>query len=179
MSKIGNKVIIIPKGTNVSIKKNEISIRGPYGELSLSIKYVSITIEDNKIIVKLIYKRNKYKKYHGLYRSLINNMIIGVNNKFQKELLLSGVGYKVNMENNKLAFSIGFSHTVYRKIPPGLSVEILNQNKNIKIVGIDKGLVGLFASQVREIRVPECYLGKGIRYSNEIIIKKQGKTNTK
>jgi large subunit ribosomal protein L6 len=106
-------------------------------------------------------------------------MIIGVVEGFKKKLLLNGLGYRANIENKNIALSIGFSHTVYKQIPEGLNVNILDQNKTIEILGISKELVGLFASQIRNIRPPEPYLGKGIQYSYEKIIKKQGKTNIK
>lgn len=172
MSKIGNKSISMSKKTIINIKNNIIYIKGPVGSLSLFIKYVNIKLIENKIIVRALNKKNKYKKYHGLYRSLINNMVLGVNHIFKKELILHGVGYRINIENNILAFSIGFSHIVYKSIPRGISVNIGKQNKSITITGINKELVGSYASQLRSIRPPECYLGKGIRYSDEIIIKK-------
>merc|ERR1711862_301340 len=111
----------------------------------------------------------KLKKYHGLYRSLIQNMIIGVNSGFKKELIIEGVGYRANLENNRIAFSLGFSHVIYKSIPNTLSITMENQNKKIIISGNNKQVVGLYAATIRKLRPPECYLGKGIRYSNEII----------
>lgn len=183
MSKIGNKPVDVPEGTKIDFTNNIICIDGPKGVLKLNVKYVDIQLKKNQIIVESIYKTSKkykkYKKYHGLYRSLVKNMIDGVNNGFKKILVLDGVGYRVNLENNVLAMSIGFANVIYKQIPQGISVEILNNNKNILIKGIDKGLVGLFSAQIRNLRPPECYIGKGIRYSNEVVVTKQGKSNSK
>jgi large subunit ribosomal protein L6 len=179
VSNIGNKIIIFPKEVKVSIKISTVSVTGPKGSLCLKFHNVNITIKDLSIIVSPISTAAKYKKYHGLYRTLINNMIIGVVKGFVKILHLNGLGYRANIENNTIALSIGFSHTVYKKIPEGLSVNIVDQNKTIEISGINKELVGLFASQIRHVRPPEPYLGKGIKYSDEKINKKQGKTNIK
>jgi len=180
MSKIGNKPIKVPKKTVVNIANNIVSVSGPKGVLKLIPKHVDIQLKDDQVIVESLHITNKkYKKYHGLYRSLINNMIQGVTQGFEKVLILDGVGYRVNLESNKLAFSIGFSNVIYKNVPPGISVNVTNNNKNITITGIDKNLVGLFSAQIRSLRPPESYIGKGIRYSNEIIVTKQGKSNSK
>jgi len=179
MSNIGNRPIVFTNSVKVLVNKNEVKVIGPRGELSLFVKHVSIIVENQHIIVRLLHKKKLYKRYHGLYRSLINNMIIGVMDGFQKTLILHGLGYRVTLKENELAFSIGFSHIIYKKVPPGLTVIVSNQNKKIQILGINKEKVGLFASQLRIIRPPEPYLGKGIRYADELIIKKQGKTSAK
>lgn len=179
MSNIGNKSIVIPNAIKVLVKKNIVFIDGPLGESSQYIHHVNIIIKNNEMSIKLLCKKRKYKKFHGLYRSLINNMIIGVTNGFQKTLVLHGLGYKASIKDKTLAFSIGFSHIVYRKIPLDLNVSVSNQNKQINVSGINKEKVGSFTSQLRSIRTPEPYLGKGIRYIDEIINKKQGKKTTK
>jgi len=181
MSKIGDEPILISKDIEVQIKENSIYIKGARGHLDLSFINVSVTLLNNKLIVTplLSKKKNKFKNFHGLYRSLINNMVIGVTKGYSKELLLKGVGYKVNLEGDSLTFSLGFSHPVYKSIPSGLSVEVSGQNRNIKISGNDKNSVTLFASQIRRIRPPDPYLGKGIRYVDEIVKKKVGKANSK
>merc|ERR1712151_1006041 len=117
--------------------------------------------------MKVFNNSPKYKKYLGLYRNLVNNMIIGNSLGFKKELIINGVGYRVTLENNLLMFSIGFSHIVYKKIPSSISIDITNQNKHIIVKGNNKEHVGLYAAEIRSLRPPECYLGKGIRYNNE------------
>jgi len=179
MSNIGNKIIYFPKDVKVSNKNNIISVVGPKGSLSLKFHNVEVLIKDLSIKILPLNQTTRYKKFHGLYRTLINNMIVGVIQGFTKKLILNGLGYRANIENDTLVLSIGFSHTVYRKIPDDLDVSISDQNKIIEIFGINKELVGLFASQIRSIRPPEPYLGKGIKYSYEKINKKQGKTNIK
>lgn len=179
MSNIGNKPIIFTNSVKVLVNKKQVKVIGPRGELSLLVKHVSIIIEKEHIIVRLLHKKKLYKRYHGLYRSLINNMIIGVVDGFQKILILHGLGYRVTLKEKELAFSIGFSHIIYKKVPYDLTVVVSNQNKRIQILGINKEKVGLFSSQLRIIRPPEPYLGKGIRYADELIIKKQGKTSAK
>jgi len=180
MSKIGDEPILISKDIEVNIKENSIYIKGARGHLDLSFANVSVTLLDNKLIVTpLPSKKNKYKNFHGLYRSLINNMVIGVTKGYSKELLLKGVGYKVNLEGESLTFALGFSHPVYKSIPSGINVEVSGQNRNLKISGNDKNSVTLFASQIRRIRPPDPYLGKGVRYVDEIVKKKVGKANSK
>lgn len=179
MSKIGNKPIIIPKSVTITFADNIINIKGPKGESKLLLKYICPKISPHKIIMQMSNKVPKYKKYLGLYRNLVNNMIIGNSLGFEKKLIINGVGYRVTLENNLLMLSIGFSHIVYKKIPQNLSIYITNQNKNIIIKGNSKSQVGLYAAEIRNLRPPECYLGKGIRYDNEVINKKQGKSSSK
>lgn len=180
MSKIGKKPIIIPNSTTVEIQKNTIHVKGPLGSSSMKIRNIEICIKNKHIFIYNLDKTtNKLKKYHGLFRSLIQNMIIGVEYGFKKELIIEGVGYRANIENNYIALSLGFSHVIYCKIPQTLSIKIIDQNKKIVIHGNNKQIVGLYAAKIREFKPPECYLGKGIRYSNEIIIKKQGKSTSK
>jgi len=179
VSNIGNKIILLPKEVKISIKDNIVSVIGQKGSLNLRIRNVSIRINDTTISVLPLNSNIKYKKFQGLYRTLINNMILGVSKGFKKKLILNGLGYRASIENNKVALSIGFSHIVYKAIPKNLNVNIIDQNKIIEISGIDKELVGLYAAQIRSVRPPEPYLGKGIRYSYESLAKKQGKTNIK
>jgi len=180
MSKIGSKPIQVPQGVTIKVENDIIYIKGPKGKLELKTKYIRIIIEHSVIKIDTSCKKEKkYKKYHGLYRSLINNMVTGIVQGFKKEITLEGVGYRVNIEKNLLAFSIGFSNIIYKKIPQNLNVQIFNQNKQITISGIDKQVVGAYAAEIRQLRPPECYLGKGIRYSDEKINKKQGKNTSK
>jgi large subunit ribosomal protein L6 len=179
MSKIGNKPIFFSDDTSVKYTDNHIEVKGKKGCLELNFLYVTLNIVDNYILIKPINNDKKNKKFHGLYRSLINNMIVGVNEGFQKTLILKGVGYNAKMVNNKIVFNLGFSHTIEKDIPQSIKVNIEKQGQKIIISSISKHDTGLFAAQIRSLKVPEPYLGKGIRYENEVIIKKVGKTNTK
>ncbi|MGX6961019.1 MAG: 50S ribosomal protein L6 [Candidatus Karelsulcia muelleri] len=185
MSRIGKRTIIIPNKIFIKIKKNVIYVTGPLGTLSIKIiGDLKIEIEEKKITITRI-ENNKYNKsLHGLYRMLINNMIIGVLYGFKKELELKGVGYKVALDNeNKfLEFNLGYSHNIVMNFPKDLKVEITNeknQNPRILLMSYDKQLLGIFAAKIRSLRKPDPYKGKGIRYINEYIIKKAGKTTGK
>ncbi|MGX7638283.1 50S ribosomal protein L6 [Candidatus Karelsulcia muelleri] len=188
MSRIGKRNIIIPKNILIKIKNKVIYVTGPLGKLSLKIRgNLKIERAENKITIKRR-ENNKYNKYnkslHGLYRMLINNMIIGVLYGFKKELELKGVGYKVALDNEKkvLEFNLGYSHNIVMNFPKDLKVEIKNEmNKNPRIIlmSYDKQLLGIFAAKIRSLRKPDPYKGKGIRYINEYIIKKAGKSTVK
>jgi large subunit ribosomal protein L6 len=185
MSRIGKRHILIPKNILIKLKKNVIYVTGPLGTLYLKIRGdLKIEFEANKITIKRI-ETNKYNKsLHGLYRMLINNMIIGVLYGFKKELELKGVGYKVALDNEKkvLEFNLGYSHNIVMTLPKDLKVEIKNeQNKNTRILlmSYDKQLLGIYAAKIRSLRKPDPYKGKGIRYINEYIIKKAGKKTAK
>ncbi|MGX7590643.1 50S ribosomal protein L6 [Candidatus Karelsulcia muelleri] len=185
MSRIGKRNIIIPKNILIQIKNNVIYVTGPLGKLSLQIRgELKIERAENKITIKRI-ENNKYNKsLHGLYRMLINNMIIGVLYGFKKDLELKGVGYKVALdnENKVLEFNLGYSHNIVMNFPKDLKVEIkneTNQKTRIILMSYDKQLLGIFAAKIRSLRKPDPYKGKGIRYINEYIIKKAGKTNVK
>ncbi|MGX7592893.1 50S ribosomal protein L6 [Candidatus Karelsulcia muelleri] len=185
MSRIGKRNIIIPKNIIIKIKKNVISVTGPLGKLSLKIRGdLKIERAENQITIKRIENKKSNKSLHGLYRMLINNMIIGVLYGYKKELELKGVGYKVALDNEKqvLEFNLGYSHNIVMNFPKDLKVEIkneTNQNTRIILMSYDKQLLGIFAAQIRSLRKPDPYKGKGIRYINEYIIKKAGKTTVK
>jgi len=179
MSKIGNKPVFFSSDTFVKHTDDHIEVKGKKGCLKLNFLYVTLNIVDNYIFVKPINGDKKNKKFHGLYRSLINNMVIGVNEGFQKVLILKGVGYNAKMTKNGIIFNLGFSHTIEKEIPQSIKVNIEKQGQKITINSISKHDAGLFAAQIRSLKVPEPYLGKGIRYEDEVIIKKVGKTNTK
>ncbi|MGX7590214.1 50S ribosomal protein L6 [Candidatus Karelsulcia muelleri] len=192
MSRIGKRNIIIPKNIIIKITNNVIYVTGPLGKLSLQIRGdLKIERADKKITIKRIdhkitrtENKKSNKSLHGLYRMLINNMIIGVLYGFKKELELKGVGYKVALDNDKkvLAFNLGYSHNIVMNFPKDLRVEIkheTNQNPLIILRSYDKQLLGIFAAKIRSLRKPDPYKGKGIRYINEYIIKKAGKTTVK
>lgn len=176
MSRIGKKEIRIPKDVFISCNNGKLLVKGRFGILEQECATgLQIIITEDAVNVERNEDSKKMKALHGLTRALIQNMILGVNQKFFKILIVEGVGYKFQMEKNKLILSMGYSHPVELLIPENLEVKIESQTK-ISICGIDKQQVGLFASEIRKIRAPEPYKGKGIRYENEIILRKAGKT---
>jgi large subunit ribosomal protein L6 len=178
VSRIGKKPIEIPSGVSVNVNDNLVTVKGKLGELSQKIgDSLSVTVEDNKIIVNRKTDNRIGRSQHGLYRSLINNMVKGVSDGFEKALELVGVGYRANKKGNDLEISIGYSHPVIIKAIDGISFEVPAQNLII-VKGIDKQKVGEVASSIRNIRKPEPYKGKGIRYRNEIIRRKVGKATS-
>ena len=175
MSRIGRQPISIPSGVTVEVKDGMIIVRGSKGELSQKIMPgIAIDVTDSTVTVTRNDEEKKTRSYHGLMRTLIDNMVIGLSQGFSKELELHGVGFRVNMAGANLKFSVGYSHDVEFPIPQGIQAEV-NGNE-IKISGFGKQLVGQVAAQIREIRKPEPYKGKGIRYKDEYIVRKAGKT---
>jgi len=180
MSRIGNKAINLPAGVTVEVKENnQVTVKGPKGELSAQFNNeLEISVEATQVVVKRPNDTKEVKTIHGTTRALLNNMIAGVSTGFKKQLEINGVGYRAQLQGNKLIVSAGYSHTVDMEIPAGLKVE-LPKNTTIIISGIDKQLVGQFAAEIREIRKPEPYKGKGIKYDYEHIRRKEGKTAKK
>jgi large subunit ribosomal protein L6 len=177
MSRIGNLPIKIPLNeVNIEIKKNIIQVKGKQGNLMLKIpKEITLNISDNLIIVKKTEETKNALEKHGLIRSLLNNMILGVVKKFQIKLLMVGVGYKAQLSGGNLILNVGFSHPISFLIPNGIEISI-ETNTILMIKGCDKEKVGLFAAKIRAIRPPEPYKGKGICYHDEIISRKDGKS---
>ena len=173
MSRIGNRIITIPEGVTVELNDNIVTVKGPKGQLTQPmLKDITMRQEENKIILER--KNENAKAMHGTMNALIANMIKGVKEGYAKTLEIIGVGYRFNVQGQKLVISAGYSHPVNMEIPAGLTVEA-NGNTEITIKGIDKVLVGEFAAKVREVRQPEPYKGKGIRYKDEHIVRKEGK----
>ena len=173
MSRIGKRIITIPAGVTVEEKDNIVTVKGPKGELTQPmLKGISMNIEGSKI--KLERASEEYKANHGTMNALITNMIIGVTEGYQKGLEIIGVGYRFNVQGKKLVISAGYSHQVNMDIPEGITVESVS-NTEITVKGIDKVLVGEFAANIRKVRKPEPYKGKGIRYKDEHIRRKEGK----
>ena len=173
MSRIGNRIITVPAGVTVEENNNIVTVKGPKGELSqVMLKDITMKQEENTIILER--KNENAKAMHGTMNALISNMIKGVSEGYDKTLEIIGVGYRFNVQGQKLVVSAGYSHPVNMEIPAGLTVEA-NGNTEITIKGIDKVLVGEFAAKVREVRQPEPYKGKGIRYKDEHIVRKEGK----
>lgn len=180
MSRIGNKLINIPAGVTVAVAEgNLVTVKGPKGELTAKFNSeLTISVEGTAVVVKRPNDTKEIKTIHGTTRALLNNMVVGVSEGFKKTLEINGVGYRAQLQGNKLIVSAGYSHTVDMEIPADLKVE-LPKNTVIIISGIDKQKVGQFAAEIREIRKPEPYKGKGIKYSNEVIRRKEGKTAKK
>jgi large subunit ribosomal protein L6 len=176
MSRIGKLPITLPSGVNVDIGEGNVKVKGPKGELAQHIlaNVVDVTIEDGVLVVARKNDDKSGKSAHGLTRTLINNMIEGVTKGFRKSLELQGVGYRVNKAGNDLNFSLGYSHPVVYKAPDGISFAVEGTNK-VHVDGIDKQRVGQVAAELRDLRPPEPYKGKGVRYEGEVVRKKLGK----
>lgn len=177
MSRIGKKPIVVPDGVEVKIDANNlVSVKGPLGELSFQFNnLIKIDKKENEIIVSRQSDQKEDRSLHGTSRSILNNMIEGVTKGFSKELEIRGVGYRATLKGNILNLALGKSHPEDIPIPDGLTVEV-PRNTVIIIKGCDKQKVGQFAAQIRELRKPEPYLGKGIRYKDEYVRIKEGKT---
>ena len=175
MSRIGKKEIIAPEKTEIAFNAGLFTVKGPKGSLEKRFfPDVSVKLDDKKISLSIDNERNKQKKaLWGTYASHIKNMIKGVNEGFQKKLILEGVGFKSQISGNKMVLALGFSHQVEVPVPEGLTVTA--EKNQITVYGIDKELVGGFAAKVRALKKPEPYKGKGFRYEGEIIRRKQGK----
>jgi len=174
MSRVGNLPISVPSGVTISVEKDNITVIGPKGTLQ-QFTMPGITIEqaDGQLIVKRSDDSGKLRAKHGLMRALINNMIIGVTDSFTKQLEINGVGYRANIEGDKLKLMVGFSHDVLYKIPTGISAKV--EQNLITVSGNSKQQVGQVAAEIRAVKKPEPYKGKGIKYVGERIIRKSGK----
>ena len=176
MSRIGNKHIVIPEGVEVKLDGQKITVKGPKGTLEREIhKNISVSIENNTIIVTRPNDETLNRSLHGLTRTLINNMINGVEKEYTRELQINGVGYRVAKQGNNLNLTLGYSHPVIFEAPAGITFDVPNPN-TIIVKGIDKELVGQTAAVIRTKRLPEVYRGKGIKYADEVIRRKEGKT---
>ena len=180
MSRIGKLPIAVPAGVTVTIADdNTVTVKGPKGELSQKVnKDMTVRLENGQILVERPSDAKQHRAMHGLYRSLIHNMVEGVTNGFSKTLELVGVGYRASAENNTLTINIGYSHPVIMKAPDHVTYETPNAN-TIVVKGIDKQQVGALAADIREVRKPEPYHGKGIRYHGEYVPHKEGKAGKK
>ena len=179
MSRIGNKPITVPENVEVKIDGHHIEVKGPKGTLSRDIhKNINIVQDGNIIKVERINDEKENRSLHGLTRTLINNMIEGVVNEYKRELEINGVGYRAQKKGNKLVMNLGYSHPVEMDAPEGITFDVPNPNQII-VRGIDKELVGQTAAVVRTKRPPEVYRGKGIKYAEEVIRRKEGKAGKK
>lgn len=176
MSRIGKKPIEIPNGVTVTKNGNVIKVKGPKGELeSKFVSNISVDVKDNEVVVTRLNDLKENKALHGLTRALLQNMIDGVVNLYTKTLDIVGVGYRAELKGKNLLLSMGYSHPIYFIPPDGVTLQTPTQTQ-VVISGIDKQLVGLVAAKIRAIREPEPYKGKGIKYSDEQIQRKAGKT---
>ena len=177
MSRVGNRKLEIPTGVTVTVEGNVVSVKGPKGELSTEINE-NITVNINENEITLTRKNDNYKNFHGTANANINNMIIGVTKGFEKKLESVGVGYRFQLKGAELVVTAGYSHPVNVQIPEGIKLAVTS-NTELFVRGRDKQLVGEFAANVRKIRKPEPYKGKGIRYADEHIRRKEGKKASK
>ena len=177
MSRIGNKLITIPAGVTVEVAAgNEVTVKGPKGTLTRTFSpLMDIQVENNEVTVKRPNDEKHTKQLHGTTRALLHNMVVGVSDGFVKELELVGIGFRTAVKGNKLTMNVGYSHPVEIDVVDGLEVTCPSAT-TIKVAGIDKQQVGEFAANVRSIRKPEPYKGKGIRYKDEVVRRKEGKT---
>ena len=179
MSRIGKKPVVIPKGVEIKVDDNVVSVKGPKGNLQRTFsKDVNITSNDGAVSVASRGSEKLFRSLHGLTRTLISNMVEGVTNGYEKVLEISGVGYKSALQGRNIMLNLGFSHQVIYPLPDGIDATIDKQTV-ITLKGCDKELLGQVAANIRGMRLPEPYKGKGIKYKNERIIRKAGKTGKK
>ena len=180
MSRIGNNPIIVPDGVTIDFNNNVINVKGKLGELSQEINpNISVSISDNEIAFSRSNDQKENRSLHGLYRALVSNMIIGVNDGYTKKLELIGVGYRATTSGQKLDFSVGFSHNIVFEIPSEVKVTAETEKGKAPVITLtshDKQLLGAVASKIRSYRKPEPYKGKGVRYLGEYVRRKAGKT---
>lgn len=175
MSRIGKAPIEIPSGVEIKVNDNLVSVKGPLGQLTEQInKDMKITIEDNKVKVERPTNNKVHRSLHGLSRTLISNMVIGVTKGYEKKLEIQGVGYRATKKGKVLDLQLGYSHPIEMEDPAGITVEV-PANTSIIVKGINKALVGNYAAKIRNWRKPEPYKGKGIRYVGEYVRRKEGK----
>jgi large subunit ribosomal protein L6 len=179
MSRIGKNPISIPSNVTLSIKDNVVTVKGKLGELSQEITDVEVKVEDGTLLVERSSDHKVQRAKHGLYRALINNMIVGVSEGFTKELELVGVGYRASNQGQKLDLALGFSHNIVIEIAPEVKVETISEkgkNPIIKLTSYDKQLLGMITAKIRSYRRPEPYKGKGIKFVGEVLRRKAGKS---
>jgi|ERR1712232_1245531 len=168
-----------PADVTIQINNKDVTVKGKFGELKTTVPPELDVLQDDRILKVEILKQTKSSKsLHGLYRSLINNMVKGVSEQFKVILELNGVGYRAAVQGNEIVLNLGYSHPVIMPIPQGISIEVI-KNTRLVLTGCDKEALGLFASQIRKWRIPEPYKGKGIKYENEVILRKAGKSGKK
>lgn len=179
MSRIGKRVLTIPENVNVSVNENKVTVKGPKGELNLDlVKTIKVNVEGNNLTVEKLKEDKFTNQMHGTTNANIRNMIIGVSEGFKKGLEILGVGYRFTVSGNVLTIQAGYSHPVKLDIPKGITVNAISATE-IEVSGADKIVVGEFAANIRKVRQPEPYKGKGIRYKGEYVRRKEGKKASK
>ncbi len=183
MSRIGNQPVNIPEGVSVSRESSWVKVKGPKGELSQKVDNdFDVKIEDGEIVLSRPTEQKRHKALHGLYRSLVANMVEGVSQGFKRELELVGVGYRANVQGDILELNLGYSHNIFLQIPEGISIKAetaKGKNPVVTLEGFDKQLIGQVAAKIKSLRPVEPYKGKGIRFVGEIVRRKAGKTAAK
>jgi large subunit ribosomal protein L6 len=176
MSRVGKKPIELPEGVKVDIKGSDVTVAGSKGKVSRSFRpEISIKLEDSVLTVERSNDSRSQRAFHGLTRSLLNNMVIGVSKGFSRRLQIEGVGYRAEVKGKNLILNVGYSHPVEIEPPENVQFEVENRGKLITVSGIDKQVVGEISAQIRKVRKPEPYKGKGIRYEGEYVRRKAGK----
>lgn len=183
MSRVGKAPISLPEGVSITVEGTLVKVKGPKGELTEKIDAdISVKVEDGSVIVERPTDQKRHKAMHGLYRALINNMVIGVAQGYKKQMELVGVGYKADVQSNVLELNLGYSHNIFVAVPDEVTVTAemaKGQNPKVTVEGIDKQLVGAVAAKIRSLRKVEPYKGKGIRFVGEQVRRKAGKTAAK
>lgn len=175
MSRVGKLPVTVPSGVTITVDTSEITVAGPKGTLKqFTMPGITVKQEENQVVVTRVNDEPKIRAKHGLMRALLNNMVTGVSQGFSKKLEINGVGYRVNMQGADLKFNLGFSHDVIFKLPQGVTAT--TEQNTITVSGIDKQQVGQAAAEIRALKKPEPYKGKGIKYADERIIRKSGKS---
>jgi len=179
MSKVGKLPVTIPAGVTVTVSNGVVTVKGPKGELKQEIgNNVKVEVKDGAVELKQVDESKQSNAFHGLYRNLINNMVIGVTTGFTKTMIITGVGYRAEVQGKTLMLNLGFSNDIFTAIPEGLTV-VADAAGKLSVTGISKQQVGEFCAEIRKLRMPEPYKGKGIRYEDEVIRRKVGKTGVK
>ncbi|GLB48846.1 50S ribosomal protein L6 [Neptunitalea lumnitzerae] len=179
MSRIGKSPITVPAGVTVTIDGDVVTVKGKLGELTQEVKDIAVKQEDGQLVLETTDETKAQKAKHGLYRALINNMVLGVSEGFTKELELVGVGYRASNQGQKLDLALGFSHNIVMELAPEVKVETVSEkgkNPIVKLTSHDKQLVGQVAAKIRSFRKPEPYKGKGVKFVGEVIRRKAGKS---
>lgn len=179
MSRIGKNPVAVPAGVTVDVANNVITVKGKLGQLTQEYSDVTVKVEDGQVLVERSSDLKDQRAKHGLYRSLINNMIIGVSEGFTKELELVGVGYRASNQGQKLDLALGFSHNIVLEVAPEVKLETISEkgkNPIVKLTSFDKQLVGAIAAKIRGFRKPEPYKGKGVKFVGEVLRRKAGKS---
>jgi large subunit ribosomal protein L6 len=183
MSRVGNKIITLPAGVSVNVDNSVVTVKGPKGTLTQTIDPdITVSVDGTELKVQRPTEQKRHKALHGLYRALVNNMVVGVSTGYRLQLEIVGVGYKASNNGNVLELSLGYSHSVYVGVPPEIKVSTLTekgQNPKVILEGIDKQLIGQVAAKIRSLRKVEPYKGKGIRFTGEQIRRKAGKASGK